>query len=83
MDGWDNVGVAAGASAGTSLCSPPFRQGSWCRTAAECDGRLVEWWMFLSVRRSAQGFCSVEFGSLDCDHMIKKQLLFGQNFLKG
>ena len=31
MDGWDNVGVAAGASAGTSLCSPAFRQGSRCQ----------------------------------------------------
>lgn len=32
---------------------------------AECDGRHVEWWMFLSVWRSAQGvlFCGIwEFG---------------------
>lgn len=49
---------------------------------AECDVRLVEWWVFLSVCVLYRG-CSVEFGSLDCDHMTKRQLLFGQNFLKG
>jgi hypothetical protein len=34
VDVRDNVGVAAGASAGTSLYSLPFRQGSWCGPSA-------------------------------------------------
>lgn len=46
---------------------------------AECDGRLAAWWVFLSVCVLHKGG-SVQFGSLDCDHMVKKQLLFGQNF---
>jgi hypothetical protein len=69
VDEWDNAGVSAGTSVETSLCSPPFRQGSWNLGAglrAECDGGLVEWWVFLSVcrLRSAQRlFCGIfEFG---------------------
>ena len=75
MDVRGNVGVAAGASAGTSLCSLPFRQSSWCGPSAVAA-------MLSGGCSCRSAFCTEialwNLGSLDCDHMT----LFGQHFLK-
>jgi len=70
-----NVGVAAGASAGTSLCSLPFRQSSWCGPSAVAA-------MLSGGCSCRSAFCTEialwNLGSLDCAQMT----LFGQPFLK-
>jgi len=70
-----NVGVAAGASAGTSLCSLPFRQSSWCGPSAVAA-------MLSGGCSCRSAFCTEialwNLGSLDCAQMT----LFGQPFFK-
>ena len=75
VDVRDNVGMAAGASAGKSLCSLPKRQGSWCGPSAVAA-------MLSGGSSCRSAFCTEialwNLGSLDCDQMT----LFGQPFLK-